>query len=137
MRLNEFNQPIGDALPDFTPVELPQIKQLSGNFAMVEPVNVEKHLDSAYEFYGPQSPKDQWTYLPINAFESKADFETYFTQMAASKDPYYLAVIDQQSGKVVGTFSLMRIDLNNRSVEMGWVLYGPELKRSRIATEAQ
>lgn len=31
----------------------------------------------------------------------------------------------------------MRIDVKNRVIEMGWILYSPKLKRSRIATEAQ
>ncbi|WP_304248748.1 GNAT family N-acetyltransferase [Limosilactobacillus gastricus] len=137
MRLNEFNQPIGDALPDFTPGEWPQINQLTGNFVTVEPINLARHFESAYEFYGPQSPQEQWTYLPMEAFTSQADFKEHFSQMAASKDPYYLAVVDKKTGQVVGTFSLMRIDPQNRSVEMGWVLYGPKLKRSRLATEAQ
>lgn len=137
MRLNEFNQPIGDALPDFTPGEWPQINQLTGNFVTVEPINLARHFESAYEFYGPQSPQEQWTYLPMEAFTSQADFKEYFSQMAASKDPYYLAVVDKKTGQVVGTFSLMRIDPQNRSVEMGWVLYGPKLKRSCLATEAQ
>lgn len=53
MRLNEFNQPIGDALPDFTPGEWPQINQLTGNFVTVEPINLDRHFESAYEFYGP------------------------------------------------------------------------------------
>lgn len=31
----------------------------------------------------------------------------------------------------------MRIDQQNRVIEVGWVIYSPTLKRSRIATEAQ
>ena len=137
MPTNIFNQPIGEPVYHFTAGQQPAIKQLTGNYTIVEPLNANRHFEDAYTFYGPDSPKEQWTYLPIDHFENKEDFRAYFEGMADSKDPYYLAILDKESRKLIGTFSLMRIDPKNRVIEMGWVLYGPELKHSRIATEAQ
>lgn len=137
MPTNNFDQPIGEPVLDFVPGQLPDIEQLVGIYTIVEPLNVDRHFEDAYTFYGPDSPKEQWTYLPIDYFENKEDFRDYFEGMADSKDPYYLAILDKESHKVIGTFSLMRIDPKKRVVEMGWVLYGPELKHSRVATEAQ
>ncbi len=48
MRVNEFNQPIGPALPNFTPGQQPAIDQLVGEYAVVEPLNFEQHLAQAY-----------------------------------------------------------------------------------------
>lgn len=42
-----------------------------------------------------------------------------------------------QTGKSIGTFALMRIDPDNRVIEVGWVIYSPQLAQTRIATEAQ
>ena len=137
MPTNHLNQSIGEALPHFTAGRQPNIQQLVGRYTIIEPVNVVKHFDDAYAFYGPESPETQWTYLPIDAFQNKDDFRAYFEKMAQSKDPYYLAILNKETGKIIGTFSLMRIDTANRVVEMGWVLYGSELKQSRFATEAQ
>lgn len=75
--------------------------------------------------------------MPIQRFESKLEFKDYLIQLIASLDPYYLTIIDNQTQKAVGTFSLMRIDNLNRVIEMGWIVYSPLLKRSREATEAQ
>ena len=36
-----------------------------------------------------------------------------------------------------GTVALMRTDTANRTIEVGWVVYGEKLKRTRVATEAQ
>lgn len=137
MPVNHFNQPIGEVLPDFTPGDLPAITELSGQYVRIEPLSIEKHLKDAYQFYGHESPESQWTYLSIDAFQSFKDFQAYFEKMVTSKDPYYLAIIDQKSNKIVGTFSLMRINQKNRVLEMGWVLYSTELKQSTLATEAQ
>ena len=136
MPLNHLNQPIGETLTDYSAGQLPHIQQLIGRYTIVEPINL-KHFEDAYRFYGAKSPETQWTYLPIEAFKNQADFRGYFEKMAQSHDPYYLAIVDKISGKTIGTFSLMRIDTANRVIEMGWVLYGDELKQSRLATEAQ
>lgn len=137
MRVNEFNQPIGPALPNFTPGQQPAIDQLVGKYAVVEPLNFEQHLAQAYQFYGPSSPLEQWTYLPLDRFADLPSFSAYFKTMVASTDPYYLAIKNKATKQVVGTFALMNINPANRTVEMGWVLFGPQLKRSRVATEAQ
>lgn len=137
MPTNAFNQEIGFPVPDFTPGQAPAISQLIGDYAIVEPISMADHLDDAYAFYGPSSPEEQWTYFPLEAFDNKQSFSDYFETMAQSQDPYYLAIKDKASGRVLGTFALMRTDKNNRVIEMGWVLYGSELKHSRVATEAQ
>lgn len=58
-------------------------------------------------------------------------------KMLASTDPYYLTIIDKTSNKALGTFALMRIDPQNRVIEMGWVIYSEALQKTRQATEAQ
>ncbi len=136
MPINHLNQPIGETLTNYSSGQQPNIQQLIGRYTIVEPISL-KHFDDAYRFYGTESSEAQWTYLPINAFKNQADFRAYFEKMTQSHDPYYLAIVDKVSGKTVGTFSLMRIDTANRVIEMGWVLYGDELKQSRLATEAQ
>ena len=57
--------------------------------------------------------------------------------MLARKDRFYYAIIDKVTGKALGTFSLMRIDQNNRVIEVGAVTFSPKLRGTRIGTEAQ
>ena len=58
-------------------------------------------------------------------------------QMLARKDRFFYAILDRETGKSLGTFSLMRIDQNNRVIEVGTVIFSPELRGTRIGTEAQ
>ena len=137
MRLNAHQQPIGPEVEAFTPGSTPDIQTLVGSHVLVQPLDFDRDLQDAYTFYGPKSPDTQWTYLPIDAFQEFEDFKTYFGHMVASKDPYYLGIRDKKTDRLVGTFSLMRIDQTNRVVEMGWVLYSDQLKHTPLGTEAQ
>ncbi len=136
MRYNEYNQPVGDLIEDYSPGILPNIQSIIGKTVTIEKINI-KHCDDLYEIYGASSEPENLTYMPIQRFESKLEFKDYLIQLIASVDPYYLTIIDNQTQKAVGIFSLMRIDNLNRVIEMGWIVYSPLLKRSREATEAQ
>ena len=78
-----------------------------------------------------------WTYLSIAPSKNKEALYALLTKQEASVDPYFLAIIDKQTQKAVGTLALMRIDPKNRVIEVGWVNYSPALQRTRMATEAQ
>lgn len=92
--------------------------------------------EKAAECYLSMSPED-WTYLPLEPVETMEQALSLAGSMAATEDPYQLAVLDRKSGEVLGTFSIMSLNPADRSAEMGWVIYGPKLKHTRIATEAQ
>lgn len=135
MRYNEFNQPIGEALPNFSKGERPTIKLLQGQYCRLEKLSATKHLDDLFEVYS--SPQHYWTYLSLEPFQQKADLMAYLSEIETSQDPYYFAIIDEATQQAVGTFALMRIDPNNRVIEVGFVIYSPKLQRSRVGTEAQ
>ena len=78
-----------------------------------------------------------WTYLFQNPAQSQVEWSQLLDQMLAAQDRFHYAIVDKESGKTLGTFALMRIDRNNRVIEVGAVTYSPELKRTRLATEAQ
>lgn len=135
MQHNPFNQPIGDTLPNFQIGELPNIHQLIGEMVIVEKFDRSQH--DLFPIFCDQTPLENWTYLPIEPFSSRADFEPFEAQMHQSADPYYLVIKAKTSGQILGSFALMRIDRHNRTVEMGWVVYSTALQRTKMATEAQ
>ena len=136
MPYNEFGQALGQDLPSFSAGSLPEIEVLSGQTVRIEKLAL-RHEADLYPIYGPDAPRQNWTYMPIEPFQNREDFHCFFEKMVQSSDPYYLAIVDQASNRAVGTFALMRIDAANRVLEMGWVVYSSELQRSRQATEAQ
>ncbi|WP_416189605.1 GNAT family N-acetyltransferase [Neisseria sp. CCUG17229] len=138
MPINEFNQPIGKSLPDYTAGSYPEVTLLSGKFCRLEKLSAAKHGTDFYEVYAAEhSPMRNWTYLPIFPVADHAEFDDLMAGYEASADPYFFAIIDTASNRAVGSLSLMRIDTANRAIEVGWVVYSDKLKRTRIATEAQ
>lgn len=137
MKMNELGQPIGDALPNFKPGDLPKMERLEGRYVIVECLSKDKHGADLYEVYGPDSPANMWTYLFQNPVQSQEEWSALLDQMLAAQDRFYYAIVDKESGKALGTFALMRINRGSRVIEVGSVTYSPQLKRTRLATEAQ
>ena len=137
MRINQLGQPIGDSLPDFQPGAFPNLERIEGQYVIIERLSKDKHGADLYEVYGPYSPADMWTYLFQNPAQSQEEWFKLLEQMLAVQDRFHYAIVDKESGKALGTFALMRIDRNNRVIEVGSVTYSPKLKRTRLATEAQ
>lgn len=101
------------------------------------PPEAVQRIDDLYHLYGPDSPPPAWTYLPDHPVPDRAALHERVRVQQQSADPYYFAIIDNATQRLVGTLSLMRAEPCHRVVEVGHILYGPSLQKSRMATEAQ
>ena len=137
MRHNEFGQPIGDAVPGFTPGERPGRPVLQGRFCRLERLSAAQHGDDLYAFHGPGANLADWTYVPREPVPDRQTLQAQLERLEASEDPCTFVIIEAASNQVVGSFSLMRIDPANRVIEVGSITYSDRLKRTRMATEAQ
>lgn len=63
MPVNEYGQMIGESMEGYTPGELPSIDFLEGRYARIEALSVEKHAEDLLAVYGPDTPREMWTYL--------------------------------------------------------------------------
>jgi RimJ/RimL family protein N-acetyltransferase len=135
-RMNEYQQPVGVALPNWRGAVLPGGEPLAGRYCRLERVDVERHAAELYDAYCDAPDWSDWTYLLAGPFDTFDAYRTYLAAAAKLTDPMHYAVIDLGSGKAVGTLALMRIDAPNGIIEVGSVTYSPRLKRTRIATEA-
>lgn len=137
MRHNEFGQPIGDAVPGFTPGERPGRPVLQGRFCRLERLSAARHGDDLYAFHGPGANLPDWTYVPREPVPDRQTLQAQLERLEASEDPCTFVIIEAASNQVVGSFALMRIDPANRVIEVGSITYSDRLKRTRMATEAQ
>ena len=137
MPVNEYGQMIGESMEGYTPGELPSIDFLEGRYTIIEALSVEKHAEDLLAVYGPDSPREMWTYLFQPPVANLEELMVALKQMIERKDRFYYAIIDKATGKALGTFSLMRIDQANRVIEVGAVTFSPALKHTRMGTEAQ
>ena len=72
----------------------------------------------------------------VSEFESESDFIKWVSSIDNATDPLFYAIIDLATNKSVGIASYLRIDTHNRTVEVGWLTFSEQLRRSAAATEA-
>jgi RimJ/RimL family protein N-acetyltransferase len=134
-RKNQFDQPIGAAVPGWSERPRPPRDTLPGRYCRLEPVAVDLHAADLYAAY-MEAPDDRdWTYLFSERPHTPAIFREYLAGLAASEDPLHYVILDE-AAKPVGTAALMRIEPNHGVIEVGCITFSPRLKRTRAGTEA-
>ena len=78
MLVNEYGQMIGESMEGYTPGELPSIDFLEGRYARIEALSVEKHAEDLLAVYGPDTPREMWTYLFQEPMADMAELVTVF-----------------------------------------------------------
>lgn len=133
-RLNEFGQPIGDAVADWTPRAFPPDTPMMGRYCVLERISPAKHAQALYAAHRAAPDWRDWTYLLREPFPTEAAFTAWAEEAAQSRDPlHFVVTVD---GAPVGSLAHMRIDPNNGVIEVGDVRFAPALQRTRAATEA-
>jgi len=136
-RTNEYGQPIGAALPDWTARAEPAGVTLQGRYCRLEPLDAQRHAGDLHAAYQTAPDGRDWTYLSLERPATLEAFKTYAESAARSSDPRHYTVIDLRTQKAVGTLSLMRITPAVGVIEVGHVTFSPLLKRTPLSTEAQ
>ncbi|WP_380178688.1 GNAT family N-acetyltransferase [Kalamiella sp. sgz302252] len=135
VRLNAYQQPVGEPLPDWTPRPYPQRTMLAGRFCRLEPLESARHYEDLLAAWSSAEDGRDWTYLFSGPFTADELYD-YLATAEASRDPLHFAVIDLQSGRAVGTLALMRIEPAHGVIEVGHVTFSPLLKRTPLSTES-
>lgn len=134
-RTNEFGQPIGDPVEDWTGAKWPERVALEGRYSAVVPLKAILHAEPLFEAYRQDREGKLWTYMPFGPFDSFDAFRGLIETYETTKDPHYFAILDV-SGQAVGIASLMRIKPDAGSIEVGGIAYAPVLQRSLASSEA-
>lgn len=135
-QLNQFNQPVGTALPDWQPRPYPERIVLEGSGCRLEPLAV-RHAAALFAAHQLAPDTRSWTWLLREPDGSVEDFRQWIASIECSQDPIHFAVIDKKSNQPVGSLSLMRIDAANGVMEVGHVHFSVLLSRTPMSTEAQ
>jgi RimJ/RimL family protein N-acetyltransferase len=108
---------------------------LDGRYARLEPL-AAAHAPVLFEASTGTGAEARYAYLFDSVPASLAEFEAWVARSAASEDPLFSAVVDKASGRAVGRQTLMRITPEHGVIEIGNILWGPAMARTRLATEA-
>jgi RimJ/RimL family protein N-acetyltransferase len=126
-----------DPPADASPAPRPQRLSHQGRYALVEPLDPAGHAAALFTAsHGDPDRERIWDYLPYGPFASERDFRAHLNAQAAGEDPLFFAIRPRASGLVAGVASLMSIEPDHRSIEIGHIWLGPDLQRTPAATEA-
>jgi RimJ/RimL family protein N-acetyltransferase len=123
------------ALAAWQPRPRPGRATLEGRFCRLERLDPARHGDQLFAASMAPGADDRFRFL-FEMPQDRAAFEGWLTRAAASDDPRFYAVIDRSSGRCGGRQALMRIVPEHGVIEVGSILWGPAIARTRVATEA-
>jgi len=120
-----------------TPALSPLTPILAGKHVTLEALTLS-HIPSLYESIGRK--RELWMCIHSGPFSSPADFTTYIHARIAAgpSNPRWsirLNTGNASAATYIGIVGLESIDPANRAVEIGPVIYGSPLQRTRAGTE--
>lgn len=113
------------------PARPPSRVTLEGRYVRLEPLAVA-HAAGLFEAAGPE----RYAFLPSDKPFDEAAMAARVAALAAMDDPLVFAVIDKATGRAEGQQSLMRIAPEHGVIEIGGILWGDRIARTRVTTEA-
>ena len=105
---------------------------LEGRYARLEPLS----LAHAAGLYKASSEARRFDFLPDPPPRDVAEVQAWIEKSLKNSDYLFSAVIDRASGEATGRQALMRIEPAQGVIEIGNILWGPVISRTRISTEA-
>jgi len=135
-RRNALGQPIGAPLADWSPRSRPPRTAMPGRFCTVAPLDPERHAAELFAAYAEDTEGRLWTYLPRGPYASLDDYRSWANAACQGEDPLSHAIIDNVTGKAVGTAAFLRIEPQTGVIEIGSLAFSPRLQRRAPATEA-
>jgi RimJ/RimL family protein N-acetyltransferase len=113
----------------------PAAAVLDGRYARLEPL-AAAHAPALYEASTGPDAGARFAYLPDPPPGTPADMSAWIAKATAGNDPLFSAVVDKASGRAAGRQALMRITPEHGVIEIGHILWGSAIARTRVATEA-
>ena len=108
---------------------------LEGRYARLEPLDPQRHGDHLFAASMAPGAEERFRYL-FDSPQDRAGFDAWIGRAATSEDPLFFAVIDSSTGRCEGRQTFMRITPDHGVIEIGNILWGPAIARTRVATEA-
>lgn len=133
-----FPRPLsGEIVETPPPALLPARIPLTGVDVTLEPMEPAKHAADLYEAsHGTEEALRIWDYLTYGPWSDVVAYQAFLRGQSASFDPIFYAIRSNKTGKYCGQASFLDNHAQNGVTEIGHIWFGPELQRTRGATEA-
>ena len=123
------------SLPGWAPRPRPQRVALEGRYCRLEPLDPVAHADALFAASTASGATDRFRYLwePV---PDRATFDEWIASASRSEDLLFHGVVDRATGRCEGRQAYLRVTPEHGVIEIGAILWGPAIARTRVATEA-
>ncbi|TNM42795.1 GNAT family N-acetyltransferase [Nocardioides albidus] len=138
METDEHGQQVGDPVPGWEPRPWPEPVPLEGRYVRVEPLTSARYADLFAAVCG-EGDADLWTYRPIPKPRTLPDLWMHLAGQLDDPAMVTFALVPLEgdaAGTATGLASYLRIEPAHGGIEVGGILLGRLLQRTRAATEA-
>jgi RimJ/RimL family protein N-acetyltransferase len=135
MATSPSGNPLGPLVEPST-ARPPPNTPVKGHHVTLEPRNAS-HFDGLYNVLCGRENISIWDYIPNGPFLDREDFRTAFKQGLEIPNSYIYTIINNTTQTPVGSIALINVKLENRTIEVGYVLFSRLLQRTIAATEVQ
>lgn len=130
---NEYGQAIGADLASWISPPSPALTPIEGRTVVVEPLSWDRHGRNLWHSLS-SAPDSLWTYMTFGPFPDREELRSTLQDMLDLPDwvPYAFVV----SGRALGFASYLRVQPRDGVLEVGSIVFSPEMQRTTAATEA-
>lgn len=135
---NEHGQPVGDPVVGWEPCRLPGPVTLVGRYVRLEPLAAD-HAEPLFAALCGPDDAPLWTYRFGEQPVDVAAMAREVAALAAATETVTLVIVPLEgagAGVPAGMATYLRIEPAHGSLEVGSVIFGARLQRTRAATEA-
>jgi len=108
-------------------------KILKGKHCILYPLNIDVHAPELFDSFSLDN--EIWTYMNYGSFENISQYKEFLTIATSKLSEYFYAIV-RSDGRAIGVCSYLRIDCDNRSIEVGHLTFSKLMQRTIISTEA-
>lgn len=127
--------PVGHRLDGWRPPPMPEQSTLTGRYCRVAPLNVTAHGDALFNAWQADDAS-RWVYLGGRPFNDRDGCLEWLSHRAHSRDPMFMALINQDRDQALGVAAWLDIAPEHGSIELGHLSFSTRMARSPMATEA-
>lgn len=131
-------RPVGPSVTGWTPRPYPEPVTLRGDYVEVRPLTSAAYADLYAATCGAEDD-DLWVYRPVPRPTSLPTLWMHLADQVESEDRVAFALVPlegESAGRAAGVASFLNVHQSHGSLELGGVLFGRSLQRTRAATEA-
>jgi RimJ/RimL family protein N-acetyltransferase len=110
-------------------------KTLVGQSVRLERLQTQLHGDALWDGTGGLHNAALWQYMGDGPFATRDEFDAGMNLAVNKPDPFFYAIVDQQTGLALGRCAYLNIRPQQGVIEIGHILFSAALQRTRGATE--